>query len=192
MTETETTIPTLYRDWLARRESLLASEIELNATLDRYLELKPAVPDELIHMVRGEGQAVSPMCRGGQDASGRDVDYRAPDFWRSQIKAIEIGPNSAFTLSECQRLLALSKKYEADVDRAMQESGHDDEDKRHEALCSAVWNLESRIAAAVPQTVEDVRLKALVVKHWMQDASTEHIIDQMLDSLISLPETKAA
>lgn len=191
MTEIST-IAECYRDWLALRKVLEDSGVELSASLDRYLAMKPAVPDELIHSVRTEGKAMSNMCRGGTDAHGRDVDYRGSDFWRTQIKAIESGLNSAFTQLECVRLLALSEKYEADVDRAFVDSGHKEADDRHGALHGCIHRLEVDIASAKPKCLSDVRLKAIVVKHWMHDAASEHIVDALLDSLASIPEAKAA
>ncbi len=53
----------------------------------------------------------------------------------------------------------------------------------------AAWALEHLIASAKPENLEDVRLKALVVRHWMQDAATEHIVDELLNSLSGIPAT---
>jgi len=61
------------------------------------------------------------------------------------------------------------------------------EEARVGPLLERIWALEHQIAAAVPVCLEDVRFKAIVVKRWMEDAATERIIEELLDSLMGWP-----
>jgi hypothetical protein len=52
----------------------------------------------------------------------------------------------------------------------------------------AIWAVEHAIAAIKPTSLDDVRLKSIVVKKWMEDAATEQIVDDLLNSLSGLPD----
>jgi hypothetical protein len=51
----------------------------------------------------------------------------------------------------------------------------------------AAWSLEHLIAKTKPESLDDVRLKAVAVKHWLKDANTDQIVDDMLDSMMQVP-----
>ncbi|MCC7251839.1 hypothetical protein [Hyphomicrobium sp.] len=65
-------------------------------------------------------------------------------------------------------------------------------DAAHDAQCEAVWSVEDEIAVAEPTSLDDVRMKAIVVKHGSEAGSNEQIVDALLDSLASLPERQEA
>lgn len=50
----------------------------------------------------------------------------------------------------------------------------------------AIWAVEHAIAAIKPTSMDDVRLKSIVVKKWMEDAATELILDDFLGSLTEI------
>lgn len=65
------------------------------------------------------------------------------------------------------------------------------EDSIVDPRLEAIWAVEHAIAAIKPTSMEDVRLKSIVVKKWMEDAATEQIVDDFLDSLREIPSQDA-
>lgn len=187
----ETKIAALYQAWGAARCGTNRLEAECEAALNRFIKIKLPVPDELVWKSGADALALPPRAAHETwvDNAGNDVAYLTSFYWTRRVEDQE---KNGLDPQHERKSLARVKQYEATLSAAREKSGLDAAEDALDAHMEVVWALESDLARASPTSLADVRLKAIAVKRWCDDVSTEHIVEELLDSLIALAEATAA
>ena len=175
-----TTIAALWeRHRVAKAEREALSKLH-SAAHDRYLELLPDIPPELVRPNPGLKGYLYCDVLGvpGQDGVGC---YQA-----AGLRAIAVTPAGEQGISDqdvvalTRKLVPVAERYEADELEANRVSGHQAACERIEAAIDRVIEIQNSIIATPSEDVTDFHIKALVIRNNTIDDESRHFADQII------------